>query len=109
MRKLKFIQRYRFRRNYIPTMDHQDAAYMLRTLVRLGSDDRRTMLALAERALETETGEHPGERRALTMYRDAIATGRRVKFATFPATFNTVPVPDDLRQAVEDALTGDTE
>ena len=106
---MKRLKHRRFRRDYVPTLDHEDAVYMLRTLVRLGSTDRRTMLALANRAIESDQGENPGERRAITMYRDAIAAGRRVKFATFPATFTTVHVPDDLRQAVEDALQGDNE
>jgi hypothetical protein len=107
---MKWLKHRRFRRDYVPTMGHEDTVYMLRTLVRLGSTDRRTMLALANRAIESDQGENPGERRAITMYRDAIAAGRRIGVKTFPATFNTVTVPDDLREAVEDALNlnGDT-
>jgi hypothetical protein len=98
----RWNRRRRFR-NSIPDLTHDEAAQMLRFGARHGLD-RVTLLAVAERAIATDTGE--GELRSLTMYRDAIAAGRTIRFKTLPVTI-LEPVNDELRQAVEEVFEGD--
>jgi hypothetical protein len=93
---------WRFVRQDIATMPHAEAAGLMRALARAGSGEPRLLLALAERALATSP---PAMVPTYAKWRDAAAAGRRVRIATFPATFSTVPVSDDLRREVEEAFT----
>jgi hypothetical protein len=83
----------------------EKAAQLLRQLERAGIGDAETRLLLAQRG---QLSEQPGEAAAMKMYETAIRAGRRVKYGTFHAEFRTVQVPDDLRQAVEEAIEEDT-
>ena len=98
-------KRRRIRRVVIPQLDYETSARMLRTLARGGSTDRRTMLALADRALELVPDDLAGERGALERYHAAISAGRRIKVSVHPVTF-TEPISDELAADIESAFEG---
>jgi hypothetical protein len=110
MNPLRWYRRRRVLR-FVKTLDYQDAAYLARVLARSRSErDRRLALALCDQALATMPDGTPGEEIALRKYRDALVAGRRIKTATFPAYFTTVPVPEELVADIESAFQeGDTQ
>lgn len=93
----------------VADLSFRDAARAVRLVERSGGKlHPKIMVALCRRARDTAPDDQHGERAAFAKRVDTYVAGRRVRYATFPTTFTTIPVPDDLREAVEDALQGDT-
>jgi hypothetical protein len=89
----------------ILSLSPEKAAQLLRSLERAGIGDIETRLLLAKRG---QLSEQPGEAASMRRYEEVIRAGRRVRYATASVQFRTVQVPDDLRQAVEEAYEENT-
>jgi hypothetical protein len=83
----------------------EKCAQLLRQFERVGIGDIETRLQLAQRA---QLSENPGEAESMQKYQETIRAGRRVRYGTFPVQFRTVQVPDELRNAVEEAFEENT-
>jgi hypothetical protein len=68
----------------IDAMPPDQAATLLRRLLKAGVSDANTLIALAIRA------------------------GRKIRYATFPAEYRTVFVPPELEAEIEAALRGES-
>jgi len=101
---IKRLRRRRAQARDVAAMDPDRAAQLCRTLSRAGVADRPTLILLARRGQDSEL---PGNAAAMRKYEAAFRAGRRIKYTTYPVDFRFQHVPDDLRVAVEDALTGD--
>jgi hypothetical protein len=71
----------------------------------LDDTDRRLMVALARRCVETAPDDQPGMRGASKGWLHAYERGSRVKFATYPTTI-LEPVSEELAAAVEEVFIG---
>jgi len=92
----------RWRKN-VPTMSHAVASEFTRVLAQSRSArDRRLAIICADRAIDT--AEDEAVETVLRRYRTALIDGRRIRVATFPATFSTVPVPQELVDEIEEVF-----
>jgi len=84
-------------------MSWEQTMRLAQTLAETGLDsDQKVMVALLTRGVITAPNDLIRERAA--RFLEVYKHGHVIRWKTFPATFSTVPVDDELRNAVEEAL-----
>jgi hypothetical protein len=97
---LRTRRSYRTVQDAVDELTGEDAADLLRRLVR-GDADRRILVMLAVRGQESERA---GDSAAMERYEAVLRAGRNVRFKIYPAELHFVHVPPEMAEEIEAAL-----